>query len=79
MLNGEPVIQEITNATSDLVHSEIVTGQIVNWTQTVMLNETEDISNILVELPADAQNIEIQIVNSNGTLTEIPEADLIIN
>src|SRR3972149_949533 len=43
-----------------------------------MLNGTDDISNILVELPADAQNIQIQKTDENGTSDEIPKENLII-
>jgi hypothetical protein len=77
-LNGDQVLFDITNETSNLIHSTIEIGKIVNWTQTVMLNETEDVSNILVELPADAQNIEIQKIHENGTTTDIPEDELVV-
>ncbi|MGH9909109.1 MAG: hypothetical protein ACRD32_00545, partial [Nitrososphaerales archaeon] len=53
-------------------------GKPVDWTQTVLLNNTEDLSNVLVELPADAQNIQIQKTDKNGTSTAIPEENLAI-
>ena len=40
-------------------------GKMVNWTQTVVLNDTEDTTGILVELPDDAQNIVIEEINKN--------------
>jgi len=56
---------------SNLTHSEIEIGKMVNWTQTVMLNGTEEVPNILVELPADAQNIQVEIDDGTGNYTDI--------
>src|SRR3990172_9188436 len=73
LLNNETVNQfEITNSSSSLTHSEIEIGKPVLWTQTVMLNETDALQNILLELPADAQNITIS-KTENGNSTEITE------
>jgi hypothetical protein len=75
LLNNQTV--SFSNSTSRLTHGIIEIGKIVNWTQTVMVNGTDDLQNILVELPADAQNIQIQ-KTENGTSTEISEEDLLI-
>jgi hypothetical protein len=72
IFNNETITQfEITNSTSDLIHSEIEIGKPVQWTQTVMVNDTDDLQNILVELPEDAENIQIEKIE-NGSAIEIP-------
>ncbi|MGH9909053.1 MAG: FG-GAP repeat domain-containing protein, partial [Nitrososphaerales archaeon] len=76
LLNNQTV--SFSNSTSRLTHGTIEIGKIVNWTQTVMLNETDSLENILVELPADAQNIQIQKTDGNGTSTIIPDENLVI-
>jgi len=40
-----------------------------------MLNDTDDLKNILIELPADAQNITVTKIDNNSTEI-IPEEDL---
>jgi len=64
---------------SDLAHSEIEIGKIVNWTQTVVLNGTDDIQGILVELPADAQNLQVEQMGHDGNMTDITEQVLEID
>jgi hypothetical protein len=67
-LNNETAPEfDTTNNTSSLIHSEIEIGKPVTWTQTVVLNETDDIQNILLELPSDAQNITVAKIDSNST------------
>jgi hypothetical protein len=44
---------------------------VVNWTQTVILNGTQEVPSILVELPADAQNIQVEMEDGNGNYTDI--------
>jgi len=79
-LNNQSIaIPEITNMSSNLAHSEIEIGKIVNWTQTVMLNDTHDIQSILVELPADAQNLQVEQIGNDGNTTDITEQVLEIN
>jgi len=70
-LNNETVLFDIQNTSSNLIHSEIEIGKPVFWTQTVMVNDTKDLQNILVELPADAQNITVAKIE-NGRAIEIP-------
>src|SRR3989337_2798051 len=76
LLNNQTI--SFSNSTSKLTHGTIEIGKPVDWTQTVMLNNTEDLSNVLVELPADAQNIQIQKTDENGTSSEIPQENLSI-
>src|SRR3990172_3982400 len=76
LLNNQTI--SFSNSTSRLTHGIIEIGKIVNWTQTVLVNNTEDLSNVLVELPADAQNIQIQRTDENGTSTEISDENLVI-
>jgi len=66
-LNNETVIFDIQNTSSNLIHSQIEIGKPVFWTQTVMLNDTEDIQNILLEIPADAKNITVTKIDDNST------------
>src|SRR3989337_1859320 len=70
--------QTFSNSTSRLTHGIIEIGKPVDWTQTVLLNETDSLQNILLELPADAQNIRIQKTDENGTSSEIPDEQIII-
>jgi len=63
----------VVNSSSYLVHSQIEIGKPVNWIQTVVLNDTDNVQNVLVELPADAQNIQIDKIHENGTATEISQ------
>src|SRR3989304_5214103 len=76
LLNNQTV--SFSNSTSRLTHGIIEIGKPVDWTQTVRLHNTEDLSNVLVELPADAQNIQIQKTDENGTSSEIPQENLSI-
>src|SRR3990170_1546396 len=62
---------ELQNTTSTLSHNEIVIGIPVNWIQTIVLNETNK-NNIQIELPADAENIQAEIITSNDQSFEIP-------
>src|SRR3990170_8395429 len=74
----EPVLLlpiELQNTTSTLSHNEIVIGIPVNWIQTIILNETNK-NNIQVELPADAENIQAEIITSNDQSLEIPSENL---
>jgi len=72
LLNNQTVnLESITGTASNLTHSEIEIGKMVNWTQTVMLNGTADASSILVELPSDAQNIQVEMDDGSGNYTEI--------
>src|SRR3989304_1294565 len=66
---------ELQNTTSTLSHNEIVIGTPVNWIQTIILNETNK-NNIQVELPADAENIQAEIITSNDQSLEIPSENL---
>jgi len=81
-LNNETVEFNIQNKSSNLVHSEIEIGKPVTWTQTVMVNDTDDLQNILIELPLDAQNITVTKIDDNSTeiipynSTEILELEL---
>jgi len=73
LLNNQTISSlDVSYSSSDLVHSQIEIGKSVNWTQTLMLNDTNDIQNILVELPVDAQNITIGKVDQYGNYTQIP-------
>src|SRR3990172_6077222 len=76
LLNNQTV--SLSNSTSRLTHSIIEIGKPVDWTQTVLVNDTDDLQNILVELPADAQNIAIEKIDENGTSAEIPEEEIVI-
>src|SRR3990170_2304675 len=74
----EPVLLlpiELQNTTSTLSHNEIVIGTPVNWIQTIVLNETNE-NNIQVELPADAENIQAEIITSIDQSFEIPPENL---
>jgi len=71
-------LADITNETSNLIHSNIEIGQNVTWTQTVMVNDTRELQNILIELPADAQNIQIETTNEQNQTEIIPNEILII-
>ncbi|MEX0854558.1 MAG: LamG-like jellyroll fold domain-containing protein, partial [Nitrosopumilaceae archaeon] len=66
---------ELQNTTSTLSHNEIVIGTPVNWIQTIVLNETNE-NSIQVELPADAENIQAEMLASNDQSLEIPQANL---
>ncbi len=50
------------NVTSYLIHKEIEIGKPVEWTQTVVLNETSGIEEMFIEIPFDAKNIGIDLV-----------------
>src|SRR3989337_555105 len=76
LLNNQTVT--FSNSTSRLTHGIIEMGKPVDWTQTVLLNETDSVQNILLELPADAQNIQIQKTDQNGTSSAIPDEQIII-
>ena len=66
---------ELQNNTSTLSHNEIVIGTPVNWIQTIVLNETNK-NNIQVELPADAENIQVEMLASNNQSLEISQENL---
>ncbi|MHA2277749.1 MAG: LamG-like jellyroll fold domain-containing protein, partial [Candidatus Kariarchaeaceae archaeon] len=62
---------KIQNITSTLDHTEIIIGEPVNWIQTI---ESEvDILNIQVEIPADAENIQVEIIEHNEESLEISQ------
>ncbi|RDJ37886.1 MAG: hypothetical protein DWQ19_05535, partial [Crenarchaeota archaeon] len=71
-LNGIPILEPKNNP-SLLEHNEIEIGKIVNWTQTVIVNETRSLDSILVEIPADAQDIAVEILHENDTVSEISQ------
>jgi hypothetical protein len=72
LLNNEPVnLAALSGTASNLTHSEIEVGKIVNWTQTVMINGTQAAPSILVEIPEDAQNIQVEMDDGTGNYTEI--------
>ena len=66
---------ELQNTTSTLSHDEIVIGNPVNWVQTIVLNEISE-NNIQVELPADAKDIQAEILTLDKQSFEIPSENL---
>ncbi|MBA4718847.1 MAG: LamG domain-containing protein [Nitrosopumilus sp.] len=49
----------VHNVTSTLVHDEIEIGKPVTWTQTITLDSTENLEDLIVEIPDDAENLVI--------------------
>ncbi|KAF6242076.1 hypothetical protein C6988_10225, partial [Nitrosopumilus sp. b1] len=70
-LNGKEIVEARKNL-SLLTHNDIEIGKIVIWTQTILVNDTDSIDSVLVEIPADAQDIEVEILNENKTMSVIP-------
>jgi len=66
-LNNETITFDIQNKSSHLSHSAIEIGKPVFWTQTIMVNDTDELQNILIELPADAKNITVAKISDNST------------
>jgi len=62
---------KIQNITSTLNHSEIIIGESVHWIQTI--ESEEDILNIQVEIPADAENIKVKILEHNEESLELSQ------
>ena len=62
---------KIQNITSTLNHTEIIIGESVHWIQTI--ESDDEILNIQVEIPADAENIKVEILEHNDASLEISQ------
>ena len=68
-------VTTLANVESTLHHDDVEIGKSVTWEQVISLDNLENIEDIIIELPDDAENIVVNLLNNNTEIISDDDGD----